>query len=165
MAAKFTPIKVGEMESLLAHWGFRRITIEGTKELVWAKTRPEWKIQLRIFSGINPTGESRGCGEDAIRVEVYWVRSNGNPMRIGGSKRVNRTQGWRDNLKSRIKGWRDCLGPKGEIVKCPLCGAPMVLREIKNGKNTGRNFYGCVFFRENGCRGFRLQETVDAEAG
>lgn len=31
-------------------------------------------------------------------------------------------------------------------ILCPRCGAPLVLRMAKKGKNAGRNFYGCSSF-------------------
>jgi hypothetical protein len=36
---------------------------------------------------------------------------------------------------------------------CPLCGRPMVLREAKRGRNTGRTFWGCSAFPD--CEGTR----------
>ena len=36
-------------------------------------------------------------------------------------------------------------------VICPQCGAIMVMRESKNGKSTGKQFWGCSRFPK--CRG------------
>lgn len=33
-----------------------------------------------------------------------------------------------------------------EQITCPQCGAPLVLRMAKKGKNAGQNFYGCSSF-------------------
>ena len=159
MAARFTPIAETEMSALMKTWGFTPMRIEGTRELVWQKTRPELEIQLRIYSGINPTGESRGVGEDAIRCEADWFK-DGKTYRIGGSKRVNRTQNWQSNLRDRVSHWKDILGPNGEMVRCPLCNSPMVLREIRNGQNAGKNFWGCSLFSERQCRGFKWEHEA-----
>ena len=134
MAAKFTAITASEMAGLLEPWGFRLMSIEGTRELVWQKTRPELEIQIRVYSGIEPTGVSRGVGEDAIRVEVYWIRSPEKVYRIGGSKRVNRTQNWRKSLEQRIRDWKEMLGIAGKVVHCPNCGFPMAVRTIRHGE-------------------------------
>ena len=158
--AHFTPITQSEMESLLAPWGFALIEVPGTVELVWAKVRRDEGqpiIQLRIYSGINPTGESRGVGEDAIRVEAFWITPAGNLYRIGGSKRVHRVAGWRNNLTARVRAWRELLGPE-----CPQCGAPMVLRTVKKpGPNKGKEFYSCASWRDTGCNGFQWAVQQD----
>lgn len=42
---------------------------------------------------------------------------------------------------------------KGQALHCPQCGASMVLRQGKKGKNTGGKFWGCSRFPK--CRGIR----------
>lgn len=38
---------------------------------------------------------------------------------------------------------------------CPLCNAPMVQRQARNGPNAGNRFWGCSRFGETKCRGTR----------
>lgn len=38
---------------------------------------------------------------------------------------------------------------------CPLCNAPMVLRQSKSGVTSGSRFWGCSTFAETKCRGTR----------
>jgi hypothetical protein len=149
--AEFYPIKREEMASFLESQGFRLMSLPNVTELIWGKRvdRDGQSLSLRVYSGINPSGDSRGKGQDAIRVEVYWRDGDGTICRIGGSKRVHRVRGWRDNLQNRIDQWEDGLGPV-----CPECGAPMRLREPKKGQ-TWTPFYGCVRWKPNnaGCNG------------
>ena len=39
-----------------------------------------------------------------------------------------------------------------ENIRCPICGAGMVLRTASRGTFKGKNFYGCSRYNE-GCRG------------
>jgi hypothetical protein len=144
--AQFYPISRSEMSALVEPWGFALITLTGVNELVWAKKRPDG-IEARIYSGINPTGESRGKGEDAIRVYLFWHK-DGEVYPVGGSKRVHRVKGWRDNLKARLAAWKEQLGPA-----CPKCGAPMKEIAVKNGPNKGKTFWGCCTWKKTKCEG------------
>jgi hypothetical protein len=130
------------MKSFLEALGFARVVLQGVRELVWGKVvRPN--VCLRVYSGINPDGHSRAVGTDAIRVALFWRDTEGAIHKIGAGKRVHRVQGWRKNLKARLDGWKDSVGPS-----CPKCKAPMALRKGRNG-----NFYGCVRWKKTGCKG------------
>jgi len=39
------------------------------------------------------------------------------------------------------------------VPTCPLCGAPMVLRTARYGKNKGNKFWGCSTYGETRCKG------------
>lgn len=148
MAATFQNISRDEMETFLAPKGFTQIFLTGVIELVYAKIvyNKNYKCSLRVFTGINPSGESREVGKDAIRVEAYYrTNPTDEPVRIGGSKRVNRTTNWRKSLNERINSWETMLGPV-----CDKCKAPMVERE--NSK-TKEKFWGCSQFRKTKCNG------------
>ena len=135
MAAHHTNVTQSEIEEHLLPQGFKQITVAGAVELVYAKRvdRDNLQLSLRVYSGINPSGNSRGCGEDAMRCAIFWRKPDGSVKMAGGSKRVHRVQGWRKNLQNRLDRWEELLGPS-----CPECGSPMVERDGKNGK-----FYGC----------------------
>lgn len=136
-----------EIESVLTPRGFKRIQLPGVVELVYAKRvdQDDLCLSLRVFTGINPSGDSRECGEDAIRICLFWKdltradqRDSTKPRvtKISGEKRVNRIQTWRKNLAARLDNWDDL--PKS---KCPKCGSPVVLRHGKFG-----DFFGCAGF-------------------
>ncbi|MDB5843456.1 MAG: restriction endonuclease [Polaromonas sp.] len=38
---------------------------------------------------------------------------------------------------------------------CPVCGAPMVLRQARSGANAGKQFWGCSRYAQDRCRGTR----------
>ena len=44
---------------------------------------------------------------------------------------------------------------------CPVCGAPMVIRVARRGKNKGNKFWGCSMFGKNGCRGIVQLDNED----
>jgi hypothetical protein len=159
--ATYTNITAGEMSEFLCKQGFSPITLPGVRELVWGKVvqiaAPLVKVSMRIYSGIDASGNSRDVGTDAIRVEFFWKDAQGEIIRIGGSKRVHRVANWRGNLQARINDWRECFGP---LCKC---GAPMVLRTVrKDGPNKGREFYSCANWRATKCDGFQWADLPRA---
>lgn len=150
--AKYYNISVDEMDEFLLHQGFARIPpamLVGTRELVYGKRVDNSGIPLtvRIYTGIDPTGQSRDVGEDAMRVALFTkVPDPQNPSKmvakqLFGSKRVNRVAGWAKNLQSRIN---EVMGKATQQKLCDKCGLPMILREGKS-KSTGNpySFYGC----------------------
>lgn len=118
---------------------FQRMEIEGTTELVYGRVfdHEGVKISLRVYTGINPDGNSREKGADAIRLVLFVRDSEGVPKIVGLMKRVHRVKGWRKNLEQRLNSWQDMLGPV-----CPKCGAMMVLRSQR--KNKKSKFWGCM---------------------
>ncbi len=43
-----------------------------------------------------------------------------------------------------------------DLVICPICGAPMVMRNARRGDRAGKNFWGCSRFPK--CRGTRSED-------
>ena len=70
--SKFTNITKSEMQDFLGTLGFAEISIPNCNESVFAKRIDKNGIPLsmRVYTGI-VASESRGCGEDAIRVNVF----------------------------------------------------------------------------------------------
>jgi hypothetical protein len=140
MPAHYVNVTQEEMEEHLLPQGFKRVTVAGTTELVYGKRvdREGLQLTLRVYTGIVPSGNSRGVGEDAMRCTIFWRSEDGVVKMVGGSKRVHRVRGWRKNLQNRIDTWHELLGPK-----CPECGQLMVERDGRNGK-----FFGCTGYPE-----------------
>jgi hypothetical protein len=167
MAAHYHNITLQEMKDFLLPQGFKVVNGEGkhlrdlnrTVEVVFGKRVDVdgQMLSLRVFTGIWPTGESRGVGEDAIRVQMAQKVDDGTPVggifTVGGSRRVNRVETWRKNLQLRIDRWQEMIGPK-----CPKCDHLMVEREGKKGK-----FWGCTQYRSGGCDG-TLPYVIEASA-
>lgn len=150
--SKYYNISVEEMDNFLIPQGFSRIPenlIPGTRELVYGKRVDSAGIPLtiRIYTGIDPSGQSRDVGQDAMRVSLFTkVPDPQNPSKsmvkqLFGSKRVHRVTGWAKNLQSRIN---DVLSKANQQKICDRCGLPMILREGKS-KSTGKpySFFGC----------------------
>lgn len=134
--ANFVNVTKEEMQSFLEPQGFKEIKIPGTVEMVFAKRvdRDGMSLSLRVYTGINPNGQSREVGKDAIRVELFYRDDKGQITRAGhGCKRVHRVVNWRKNLQTRLNDWQSLLGPA-----CGCCNRPMVERKGKNGL-----FWGC----------------------
>jgi len=131
MPAEFTNVTEQEMADFLGPQGFKKVAIPGTYELVWGKRvdQDDLNLTLRVFSGINPDGQSREVGEDAMRVRLFMRTADGQIKELGGSKRVHRVKNWRKNLQSRLDSWLEYM-PKD---KCNQCGSPMVPRKGRFG--------------------------------
>lgn len=133
--AHFTNVTKEEMEEFLFPQGFKLLKLPNTTELVYGKRVDSHgrQITLRIFTGINPNGQSRACGEDAMRTTLFWRDEEGTVRMCGGSKRVHRVEGWRKNLQNRIDRLDELMGPD-----CPVCNKLMVERRGSKGL-----FFGC----------------------
>ena len=142
--AQYYNISVEEIDSFLLPQGFLRYSLPGVNELVYGK-RVDYNnmpITMRVYTGIDPTGQSRDVGEDAIRVYLFTKKPDGTVAKLFGSKRVHRVKGWIRNLQARID---DTLAQVQQIRICNKCGSPMVLKEGVS-KKTGQpyKFYGCT---------------------
>jgi hypothetical protein len=137
MAAEYVNVTRDEMESLLFPQGFHKLSLDGTRELVYGKRvdKDGLTLSLRVYTGINPDGNSREVGADAMRCNIFWRKPNGDVTKVASSKRVHRVKNWRSNLQQRI----DAL----VIEERCACGSPMVRRTSRTNKS---EFYGCANF-------------------
>jgi hypothetical protein len=101
MAATYTVVTLDQMQDVLkASKGWKQVDCSA-REFVY-----EWKVPqrngvvIRVYTSIHKdTSVGRRKGGDAIRVcAVDTNRDRG----LVKSRRVHRTQGWRDNLRSRV---------------------------------------------------------------
>jgi hypothetical protein len=131
--ATFVTIKLPEMHDLLTARGFVNITstLSGTREEVYSLLVRD-NLCVRVYTSC-VNGESRGKGEDAIRV-VLVAKVNGQVKVIGVDKRVHRVEGWKANLEARLDSWEEQLGPP-----CKKCGLAFTV-----GRTSARGpFFGC----------------------
>ena len=102
MAARFYAISRDEIHEFLTNLGFQSLTLKGVVELVYGKIVRvgNHRLSLRIYSAVNPNGESREKGTDAIRVQVFHKVKNeekqditpvGRSQKCFGSSRGGRT--------------------------------------------------------------------------
>jgi hypothetical protein len=133
--ATYVNITQQDAEEFLLPQGFRKIELPGTKELVYGKRvdADGLVLSLRVYTGINPNGQSREVGTDAMRCNIFW-RKDDELKKVATSKRVHRVAGWKKNLQARL----DELKIE---KKCSDCGSPMVRRKGQNGE-----FFGCASF-------------------
>lgn len=147
MAGAYSVVHEHDMRNLLEERGFKEVFIEGTREIVYGKIIAK-NTCLRVYTSIVPVdGESRGVGEDAIRVCLVYRKADGTIVGIGSDARVYRLATWKKNLEARLEKWFDMTGPL-----CPTCDSPTKKRNGKYGE-----FFGCINFPS--CRGLvKIQE-------
>lgn len=142
----YVNVTKADMDDFLLPQGFILIQVPGTMELVYAKRVDQGSnnLSLRVNTGINPDGNSRDCGADAMRVVLFMrekkADENGKPIvkMLAGSKKVLRIPTWRKNLQTRLDKWAD------ECLTVCACGRPMAVRTAKQGDNKGKKFLGCT---------------------
>jgi len=141
--SRFYSISRSEMENFLFPQGFQALKLDGTRELVYARIvkHEGFTMSMRIYTGIEPNGVSRDCGDDAIRVQLFW-RYESEIVPVGKSLKVLRVRTWAKNLAKAIIQYSD------NFQTCPACGSPMVHRKGKNGM-----FWGCVTWHKTKCSG------------
>lgn len=154
MSGTYTEITKREMDELLIEeMGFRPAAVaatdDGTREEVYDfafDTKSGERLAIVVYSSVDSRSHiSRDCGNDAIRVVLMWRDDRAKTYdwkAIGSTKRVNRIDTWRKNLRKRISNWRSMLEGK-----CKDCGAPLTVRKSEYGK-----FLGCVRYNSSDCR-------------
>ncbi|MHB8954452.1 MAG: hypothetical protein ACYC4U_15890 [Pirellulaceae bacterium] len=149
MAAYFYPITREEIDQFLASLGFVPLKLNGVTELVYGRIVKVGghRLSLRCYTAVNPGGESREKGTDAIRFRLFMKIENGI-VPVGRPQKCLRVESWRVNLRKAIERVVD----PHNFRLCPACGSPQVLRQ---NKSTGDEFWGCSLFRLTGCRGKR----------
>jgi hypothetical protein len=143
MPARFYNISKKEMHAFLSHKGFVPVQVEGTVELVYEKTvrHQDNDVIIHVLTGINPSGESRGCGQDAIRIKLH-VKYDGKLCLVGRVQKVKRIESWRKNLGKALSNWWT------NWRNCVACGNALVLINGQFGP-----FWGCVTHKKTGCDG------------
>lgn len=136
----YAEIKQKEFEDVLTKRGYKWeiVADQYAKETIYLiNSNGDF---IKIFSSLE-NGVSRAVGADAIRV-VAWDPVSHLPV-MNSEAKVYRTDGWRENLVTRIEG------VKAKMVgaeKCKICGG--ILVERKNGK-TGQTFMGCLNWKND----------------
>lgn len=143
----FQNITATEMSEFLTGQGFQQMTLPGTVELVYGKIVyvGDHRLSLRIYTAINPSGESREKGSDAIRVQLFWMY-DGKPTPVGKAQKCLRVPSWRKNLQAAI----DAHAQPEQFRVCPKCGSPMVIRHRGSDK---AEFWGCSTWVKTKCDG------------
>jgi helicase len=129
----FVIINKKEFESFLEQ--FQVIDDPQSKEIIYEISTENPKINIRIYSSIDFSGESRNLGEDAIRCVLI---DNTSRKPVDKAKRTHRMSNWKERLKEKI----DSLKLEVKDLKfCKSCGSVMVLRNGPSGA-----FYGCTSY-------------------
>lgn len=99
MKATYVTITELEMDELFKDSkGWYKTVVGG--EYVYSytmKKRPD--VDILVYSSVTPSGVSRKCGGDAIRVCAV---NNTTKRGFLKSKRINRTQGWDKRVQERV---------------------------------------------------------------
>ena len=100
MAATYQQIELADVQDVLkAAKGWK--PYNSHKEYVYDWAVPSLNgVVIRVYTSVSKlNGQGRRCGGDAIRVCAVNTLTNRGLVK---SRRVHRTQNWRDNLKSRV---------------------------------------------------------------
>jgi len=148
----YTEITQKEFEYVLSHLGkvgytWEKLDEPNAKENVYMVSIND--IHIKVFSSI-VDGISRNVGKDAIRV-VGWDLQSDRPI-SASEGRVNRTDKWAENLKSRIQTVVSKVVDVRDAPKCKVCGGMMAEMKGKYGK-----FMGCLNYKNHG----KVVEKVD----
>lgn len=102
MAATYVPISIEEFEAYLNR-AFRALRPRRSlyKSEYAFDLNLSKHVSIKILSSIHSSGQGAGVGSDAIRVQLFG-KTTKRPLKSGKMPIVKRTQGWRDNLKSRV---------------------------------------------------------------
>jgi restriction system protein len=82
-------------------------------------------------------------------VEKQFTEEGGYSEQLAAARLVERER--RKNILTDQTDRSDQTDPSDHIPDCPKCSKAMVLRMVKNGKNAGRQFWGCSAYPE--CKG------------
>ncbi len=137
----YTEITQEQFEYVLSHLGkmgytWKKLDDKITKENVYMVSIND--IHIKIFSSI-VGGTSREIGADSIKV-VAWDTTSNRPI-MSSEMRVNRTDNWEENLKSRIQ---TVVSKIVNIPRCKICGGIMTEMNGKYGK-----FIGCLNYKNH----------------
>ncbi|MFH1823813.1 MAG: hypothetical protein ABH873_01120 [Candidatus Firestonebacteria bacterium] len=140
----YTEITQEQFEYVLSHLGksgytWKKLEEPKAKESIYMVSIND--IHLKVFSSI-VGGISRPIGNDAIRV-VGWDMVSDRPM-SASEGRVNRTDNWSENLKTRIQTVVSKVVEMKDAPKCPKCGGMMSKMKGKYGM-----FDGCLNYKNH----------------
>lgn len=148
----YTEISEKEFEDALTiqKYNWKRISEPYTKENPYLI---EYKgVFVKVYSSI-VKGVSREVGSDAIRV-IGWDTVSNLPV-MSSERRVNRTEGWRQNLASRIEDVREKMQ---NVEKCKICGGILVERE---NRTTHQKFMGCLNYKNHSKKENKTENKTD----
>ena len=142
MASRFHNITKEEMDQLvIEQWKFEREQGGKAIQIVYRKSAMVngKAIVCRIYSGINPDGNSRAIGEDAINIQFYY-EYDGKLVKVGKPRKCLRVKNWANNIEKALREM------KSSLTFCPKCGHPQVWRD--KGE-----FFGCSTYHKTKCNG------------
>lgn len=162
---RYVPLNFAEVKALLeGDMGFEQKQPKGTRELCWQRQVVVKGVPVpyvvRVYSTLEPTGECRELGADAIRVVLVDIEDgDGDDFErvLTVEKRVFRTKSAMDNLRTRA---RELYGyVLNAAHRCPCCGRLMQVRKSTGKRNVNRHvkvrmeppkeFFACTGFNHN----------------
>jgi hypothetical protein len=154
---RFVPLDYQAVKSLLeTEMGFTQRQPERTRELCWERrvvTNGEpTPYAIRVYSTLEPTGECREIGSDAIRVCLVDQEDPSRERILEVEKKVLRTKSAMINLRARARELYGYVNTSAH--RCPVCGRLMVVRTTKRtvAKPEVRSFFGCMGFSHEACK-------------
>lgn len=171
MSAKFTKFSGVDVQRFFSTLrGFEQMDHRSLGASEWVFRRrvflpaADLQLSLQVYTTVTGSVEhpekafSRDIGTDAIRVILFWgeiivdyvKHAEIRVPRYVSHVDVKRTQGWRKGIATAVNHWEELIGPP-----CPYCHKPTGRRDGPHG-----SFYGCVDFKDHGCRGTHKSKVI-----
>lgn len=105
MAERYTEISIEEMDNFLKEDKGWQKNISGY-EYVYDYKMKHFPVLIKVMSSVSVvSAKGRNKGSDAIRVFAVQIDKNGKVIKgLLSSKRVYRTENWRENLEKAVYG-------------------------------------------------------------
>jgi hypothetical protein len=99
MAATYVIVTELEFDTLLKSDKGWEKKIEGGEYVYHYVSKKNPDVVVKVFSSVTPSGVSKKCGSDAIRICAVNTKTNRGILKTG---RVNRTAGWDERAKEKV---------------------------------------------------------------
>jgi len=129
------------------HWRALRVGVQPVRELYGVMAAKRVAGGFLVTSG-DYTDEARSF---AAGRELELI--NGQALQKGIRAQATATP--RQSLATAPQSTPAAQPAASAVPGCPLCQAPMVLRQARSGPMAGKQFWGCSTFAQTQCRGTR----------
>ena len=129
------------------HWRALRVGVQPVRELYGVMAARRVAGGFLVTSG-DYTDEARRFAEGR---EIELI--NGQTLQKGIRSQATETP--RQSTATAPRPAPAAPPAVSAVPGCPLCQAPMVMREARSGPMAGKRFWGCSTFGQTKCRGTR----------
>lgn len=129
------------------HWRALRVGVQPVRELYGVMAAKRVAGGFVVTSG-DFTDEARSFAQGR---EVQLI----NGKALQSAIRAQAASAPHAATASQAPMRQSAVPAAGTALSCPLCNAPMMLRQARSGPTAGKKFWGCSQFAQTKCRGTR----------